>query len=501
MHAIEMKMITKKFPPSTVALENTSLSVRKGEIHCLLGENGAGKTTLMNILYGIFRPDSGEIYVDSKPVEISSPKDAIELGIGMVHQHFLLVEPNSVAENIALGHPSSSLIFPQERIKSTIVSFSEKYGLAIDPDAKIWQISAGERQRVEILKVLSRKPRVLILDEPTSILTPQETKDLFKALRTIVKEGLTIIFITHKLDEVIALDGRVSVLRKGKVVRTLNVTETNKRELVRLMVGRDVLLRLERPKVRAGKPVLKIDGLCALNNRGLQALDDVTLYAREGEILGVAGVAGNGQTELIEVITGLRDAASGKVTILDKDVTNHTSKYVADIGVAHIPEERMRRGLFGGLTVAENLIIGNHQDETFSNGIFLKNDAIQKHANRLIEEYNIATSGPNTPAKYLSGGNVQRLILAKKLSGKPKLIIASHPTSGLDVAATEQIRKRLLEEQKRGAAIILFSEDLNELFELSNRMTVMYRGRIMGTFNTNEVRIEEVGMMMTGNKK
>jgi simple sugar transport system ATP-binding protein len=316
----------------------------------------------------------------------------------------------------------------------------------------------------------------------------------------MVREGLTIIFITHKLDEVFALDGHVSVLRQGKVVKTLNVTETNKSKLVRLMVGRDVLLRLKRPKVKPGKPVLKIDGLCALNNRGLQALDDITLRIREGEIFGVAGVAGNGQTELIEVISGLRETSSGTITILGKDATNHSPKYVADVGVAHIPEERIKRGLFGGLTVAENLIIGSQQDETFSNGIFLRNDLIQQHATKLIEEYNITTSGPNTPAKHLSGGNVQRLILAKKLSGKPKLIIASHPTSGLDVAATEQIRQRLLEEQKRGAAIILFSEDLNELFELSNRITVMYRGRMMGTFNVNETRIEEIGLMMTGNK-
>lgn len=496
MSIIEMKGITKKFPPATIALDNVSFSVKKGEIHCLLGENGAGKSTLMNVLYGLIKPDGGDIFVQGKLVKIDSPKDAIELGIGMVHQHFSLVQTNSVAENIALGHPSASFLFPLKTVKKMIEALSERYGLSVDPDAKIWQLSAGEQQRVEILKVLSKKPRILILDEPTSILTPQEIKNLFQALKQMIAEGRTIIFITHKLDEVMAIGDRVSVLRKGKLINTLETVKTNKQELARLMVGYEVLFRLERPSIKPGKVVLEANNICALNDRGLLALKNVSFSVRENEILGVAGVAGNGQSELIEVLTGLRKATKGNVIILGKDVTNQSPKNIAD-AVAHIPEKRIRVGIVGDLSVADNLILKQYRKAPFSNGIFLKKDNIEKHANKLVKEYNIVTPSINTPAKFLSGGNIQRMILARELQGKPKLIIASHPTYGLDVAATEQIRQWLL-KQREQRAILLISEDLDEISSLSDRIAVMFKGTIMGIVDSDKAKLEDIAMMMAG---
>jgi len=500
MSTIKMKGITKKFPPATVALDNVNFSVKKGEIHCLLGENGAGKTTLMNVLYGLIKADSGDIFVEGKLVKIDSPKDAIELGIGMAYQHFSLVPTNSVAENIALGHPSASFLFPLKMVKKTIKTLSERYGLSVDPDSKIWQLSAGEQQRVEILKVLSKNPRLLILDEPTTILTPQEIKNLFQALKQMAAEGRTIIFITHKLDEVMAIGDRVSVLRKGKLVKTFETVKTNKQELARLMVGREVLFRLERPSVQLGKVILEVSDVCALNDRGVPTLRNVSFSVRENEILGMAGVAGNGQTELIEVLTGLRKATRGSVIILGKDVTNQSPKNIAEIGVAHIPEKRIDIGIVGDLSVADNLILRGYGKAPFSKGIFLEKGNIEKHANKLAKEFNIVTPSINTPAKLLSGGNIQRLILARELHGEPKLIIASHPTYGLDVAATEQIRRWLQKQREQGVAVLLISEDLDEIFSISDRVTVMFEGTIMGTVDADKAKLEDVGMMIAGAK-
>jgi simple sugar transport system ATP-binding protein len=498
MSTIEMKSITKKFPPATIALDNVNFSVKKAEIHCLLGENGAGKTTLMNILYGLIKADSGDVFIEGKLTKIDSPKDAIELGIGMVHQHFSLVPANSVAENIALGQPSVSYLFPLKTVKKTIETLSGRYGLSVNSDAKIWQLSAGEQQRVEILKVISKNPRILILDEPTTILTPQEIKNLFQALRQMAIEGRTIIFITHKLDEVMAVGDRVSVLKQGKLVKTLETVETDKQRLTRLMIGRKVFFRLRKPSIRPGKVVLEVSEICTLNDRGLPALKHVSFSVRENEILGVAGVAGNGQSELIEVLTGLRKATKGSVIILGKDVSNQSPKNVADAGVAHIPEKRIRIGIVGDLSVADNLILREYRKTPFSKRIFLKKDFIETRANKLVKQYNIITPSINTLAKLLSGGNIQRLIVARELQGQPKMIVASHPTYGLDVAATEQIRRWLLKQRELGVAVLLISEDLDEIFSISDRIAVIFEGTIMGTVNTDKANLEGIGMMMAG---
>ena len=362
----------------------------------------------------------------------------------------------------------------------------------------IWQLSAGEQQRVEILKVISKNPRILILDEPTTILTPQEIKNLFQALRQMAIEGRTIIFITHKLDEVMAVSDRVSVLKQGKLVKTLETVKTDKQKLARLMIGRAVLFRLKKPGIRPSKVVLEVSEICALNDRGLPALKHVSFSVRENEILGVAGVAGNGQSELIEVLTGLRKAIKGSVIILGKDVSNQSPKNLADAGVAHIPEKRIRIGIVGDLSVADNLILREYRKTPFSKRIFLKKDLIEKHANKLVKEYNIITPSISTPAKLLSGGNIQRLIVARELQGQPKLIVAAHPTYGLDVAATEQIRQWLLKQRELGIAVLLISEDLDEIFSISDRIAVIFEGTVMGTVDADKANLEDIGMMMAG---
>ncbi|RLG46416.1 MAG: heme ABC transporter ATP-binding protein [Thermoproteota archaeon] len=494
-----MKGIVKTFP-GVVANDHIDFEVRAGEIHALLGENGAGKTTLMNILFGIYQPDEGEIYVRGKRVEIRSPRDAMHLGIGMVHQHFMLVEKHTVAENIALGF-ATKFFFPTEEIARKIREFSEKYGLTVDPHAYIWQLSAGEQQRVEIIKALYRGADILILDEPTSVLTPKETNELFSILKRMREEGKAIIFITHKLDEVFAISDRVTVLRKGKVIGKLKTSETNKKELARLMVGREVLFRLEREPVQKGKIVLEVIDLHALNDKGLPALKGVSFTIAEGEILGLAGVAGNGQKELVEVLTGLRKAEKGKVLIRGVDVTNASPRRIAELGVAHIPEERLKHGLVPNMSVAENLILKRYYKQPYCDKFFIDKKKVLKDAEELIDKFNIMTPSPMTPAKLLSGGNIQRLILARELAGSPDVIIAAHPTYGLDVGATEYIRKILLKERKRGSAILLVSEDLEEIMELSDRIAVMFEGEIMGILPAEKANLEDIGLMMAGAKR
>lgn len=496
---VEMRGIVKTFP-GVVANDHIDFEVRAREIHALLGENGAGKTTLMNILFGIYQPDEGEIYVKGKRVEIRSPRDAMHLGIGMVHQHFMLVEKHTVAENIALGF-ATKFFFPTEEIARKIRDFSEKYGLTVDPNAYIWQLSAGEQQRVEIIKALYRGADILILDEPTSVLTPKETKELFSILKRMREEGKAIIFITHKLDEVFAISDRVTVLRKGKVIGKLKTAETNKKELARLMVGREVLFRLEREPVQKGKVVLEVIDLHALNDKGLPALKGVSFTIAEGEILGLAGVAGNGQKELVEVITGLRKAERGNVLIRGVNVTNASPRRISELGVAHIPEKRLKHGLVPNMSVAENLILKRYYKQPYCNKLFIDKKKVLKDAEKLIDEFNIMTPNPITPAKLLSGGNIQRLILARELAGSPEVIIAAHPTYGLDVGATEYIRKILLKERKRGSAILLVSEDLEEIMELSDRIAVMFEGEIMGILPTEKANLEDIGLMMAGAKR
>jgi simple sugar transport system ATP-binding protein len=492
-----MEGIVKRFP-GVVANDGIDFEVRAGEVHALLGENGAGKTTLMNILYGIYRPDEGRIYVRGQPVTIRSPRDAIALGIGMVHQHFMLVHSHTVAENILLGLPDSHFVFPVRAVTEKVAELSERYGLKVDPSAPIWQLSAGEQQRVEIVKALYRGAEVLILDEPTSMLTPGEAKELFAILRRMAQEGRAVIFITHKLEEVMAVSDRVTVLRQGRVVDTRDTAETDERELARMMVGREVLFHLDKAPVEQGAVVLAVEGVWALNDKGVPALRDVSLTVREGEILGIAGVAGNGQRELVEVITGLRPATKGRVLIGGEDVTNCSPREILEKGVAHIPEERMRMGLIPNLSVAENLILKEYRDPPFCKGLFLDPASIEKHARELIAAYRIVTPSERTPAKLLSGGNIQRLILARELSTNPRLVVAAHPTYGLDVGATEHIRQLLLEQRERGAAILLVSEDLEEILSMSDRIAVMFEGRIMGVLEAEQADLEVIGAMMAG---
>ncbi len=494
---VYMKNIVKRFP-GVVANAGVTFEARAGEVHALLGENGAGKTTLMNILYGIYQPDEGEIYVRGRRVTIRSPHDAIALGIGMVHQHFMLVHSHTVAENVILGLSDVPFIHPTEAVKEKIAEFSERYGLKVDPDAYIWQLSAGEQQRVEIIKALYRGADVLILDEPTTMLTPAETKELFHTLRRMAEEGRTVIFITHKLEEVMAVSDRVTVLRKGKVVGTMKTADTDQRELARMMVGREVLFQLEKTPFKPGKVVLEVENLNALNDKGLPALHDVSFTIREGEILGIAGVAGNGQKELVEVITGMRPATGGRVRIDGKDVTNKSPREILAMGVAHVPEERMHMGMVPNMSVAENLILKGYDRPPFSRGLFLDQKAVREHAERIVREFQIDTPSLWTPTKLLSGGNIQRLILGRELALNPRLIVASHPTYGLDVGATEYIRRLLLEQREKGVAILLVSEDLEEIFTLSDRIAVMFEGRIMGIVDAEEADVETIGAMMAG---
>lgn len=493
-----MKGITKRFPPLTLAIDGVNFSADRGEIHCLLGENGAGKTTLMNILYGIYSADEGEILFDGRHISIRSPRDAIDLGIGMVHQHFLQVQQNTVAENVALGLQCENRLFPLREVRRIISEVSTRYGLEVDPDARIWQLSAGEQQRVEIVKALCRETKVLILDEPTSILTLQEVETLFKVLAQMVSEGKTIIFITHKLDEVMALSNRVSVLRKGRLVATLETSSTTKEELARMMVGKEILFSLERQMVDPGEVILEVVGLKARDDKGLEALNGVSFNVRESEILGIAGIAGNGQKELVEVLTGLRESSSGKMMLMGEDITNRSARSIAERGVAHIPEERVRRGLVPDMSVADNLMLRSYSSPVYSSGFFLDKASITRNAEALITKYEIVTPGPATPGKLLSGGNLQKLILARELSGDPRLVIAVHPTYGLDVGATKQIRELILGQRSRGAAVLLVSEDLDEVIALSDRIAVIFEGQLVGIINSAQAKPHQIGLMMAG---
>jgi len=505
---IEMRGITKRFP-GVLANDNIDFDLKACEVHALLGENGAGKTTLMNILYGLYRPDKGEMLVRSKPVVLRSPQDAIDLGIGMVHQHFMLIPTMSVTENIVLGLKSSKEpLLDLGQAERRIAELSKMYNLKVDPQVKVEQLSVGERQRVEIIKALYRGAQVLILDEPTSVLTPQETEDFFKTLRSMVEEGLTIIFITHKLPEVMAISDRVTVLRRGKVVARIETKLTNPMDLSKKMVGREVLFSIKKHKAKKGKVVLEVKKLWALSDKGIPALKNVSFSIHEGKILGVAGVAGNGQRELAEVLTGMRRATEGKVYFFGKDMTNRSPEEIIEQGVGHIPEDRLGMGLIMDFSIAENLILETRSKPPFSHQWFLPFDKkcfldkheIRRHAERLIQEYDIVTTSPDAPARNLSGGNLQRLILAKVLSRNPKLLVAAQPTSGLDVGATEFIRNKLMEQKEKRVAILLISEDLNEIMSLSDNIAVIYDGKIVEIIPAAKAKIREIGLMMAGVK-
>jgi len=500
---LEMKNISKKFP-LVKANNKVNFKVKKGDIHALVGENGAGKSTLMSILYGLYQADEGEIFISGKKVNISNPKKAIELKIGMVHQHFMLIPPLTITENIILGmEPKKNILFTDIHGAAVqIKKLSEDFGFKIDPMAKIKDVSVGIEQRVEIIKILYRGAEILILDEPTAVLTPQEVEELFNILLSLKQEGKTIIFITHKLNEVMNISDKVTVMRDGKVIGTKSIADTNKAEIANMMVGRDVLLEISKNKQKEGKTVLKVDGVSLSNKNNFPILKDINLSVKEGQILGIAGVEGNGQTEIVEIITGLRSVSKGKIFLYDYDITNLTPKERRKLKIAHIPEDRGKRGIVSEYTVAENLILGLHDNSHFNKGLFLDFNAIDKHASKLISEYDIRPPDKDNLLKSLSGGNQQKVIVARELFSDPILLIASQPTRGLDIGSIEFVHKQLLKERSNGKAILLVSAELDEILTLSDIIAVIYEGRIVEIINSSvDVNKEKLGLLMTGASK
>jgi simple sugar transport system ATP-binding protein len=495
--------ICKGFPGvwEHLILDNIDFDVRAGEIHAVLGENGAGKTVLANVLSGFYSLTKGKIYVKGKPVSIKSPKDALKLGIGMVHQEFTLARPLTVAENVALGLSGSNFSLPLSKVEEKIRELSKRYQLEIDPKAKIEELSVGEQQRAEIIKALYHEPQVLILDEPTSTLTPDEAKKLFSILRAMAREGHGIVFITHRLEEVMEVSDRVTVLRLGKKVGTRKTSETTRRELVRMMMGAEVSARLRRKSVKIGKPVLEIKDLQVMSDKGVLVVKGITLSVREGEILGIAGVSGNGQSELVEAITGLRRVKGGKVLMFGKDVTNCSPRKISDMDVAHIPEERRRMGTAEGMTVAENLLMKDYRKAPFCKWAMLNKAKITQHANKMVAEYKILVPDLwQSETRILSGGNIQRLILARETWKKPRIVIAVHPTHGLDLKALKHTHELFLKLKERGAAILLVSEDIEEILQLSDRIAVIFDGKIVGTVDASKANKLKLGLMMAGAK-
>lgn len=483
-----------------MANDGVDFTARSGEIHALLGENGAGKSTLMSVLTGLYRPDEGEIYLRGKRVTLRSPREAINSGIGMVHQHFRLVHSLTVAENVILGLPTPRFHLRLGEIEKRIAEISEKYGLVVEPRARIWQLSVGEQQRVEILKMLYRGAEILILDEPTAVLTPQEARELYQTLRHMVGKGHAVVFITHKLQEVMHAADRITVLRNGRKVATLDKAGTDERELARMMVGREVFLQKEKSPAKLGEKILELREVRALSDKGRPALQGVCLQIRSGEILGIAGVAGNGQKELAEVITGLRRATAGKVLIDGKDMTNRSPGDIIGAGVGHIPEDRLGMGLVPTLDVADNVILKEYRNPPIARGPFLDTRRMVERGRQLVAEFDVKVPRMEAPVKLLSGGNLQRLLLAREISCKPKLIVAVLPTRGLDIGATEAVHRLLLEQRAAGRAVLLVSEDLDEVLGLSDRVAVIYEGRIMGVVSSDAAGVEEIGLMMAGAK-
>lgn len=497
---VSLRGITKSFP-GVLANAGVDFEAKKGEIHALLGENGAGKSTLMNILTGLYRPDEGEIWIKGQKVVFRSPKDAIAAGIGMVHQHFRLVQPFSVAENLILGSPRAKTILNMKAVEKEITSISKKFGLEVDARAKIWQLSIGEQQRVEIIKMLYRGADILILDEPTAVLTPQEAEQLFQTLRMMADEGRTVIIITHKLHEVMAIAERVTVLRGGKHMGTVNKNATTKQELTKMMVGKEIELSSNVDDYTPGENVLSLENITALNDKGYLALKNINLTVQKREILGIAGVAGNGQRELAEVVTGLRKMQSGILKINGTDYGRSSPRQIIDASVVHIPEDRLGMGLVPSLGAVENIMIKEYRNKEMNKGLFLNYKLLKQKTSELIEEFGVKTAELDAPVKLMSGGNLQRLLIAREISSQPKLIVASYPVRGLDVGAIEAVHRILLEQRKAGTAILLISEELEEIFALADRVAVMYEGEIMGILKTCEATVEEVGLMMAGSRK
>jgi simple sugar transport system ATP-binding protein len=494
---LELRGITKRFP-GVVANDDVHFELAEGEVHALLGENGAGKSTLMNILYGLYHPDEGEIRMSGKPVRISSPREAIDLGIGMVHQHFMLIPVMTVAENIVLGtEPKRGPFIDLDTAKERVADISRRFGLAVNPGARVESISVGQQQRVEILKALFRGAEVLILDEPTAVLTPQEASELFEVIGSLKEQGKSIIFITHKLNEVLEIADRITVLRRGKTIETVPREGATEQSLAKAMVGREVLLRVEKTPAQPGKPLLSVSDLTVEDSRGLEAVRGVSLDVRAGEIVGIAGVDGNGQSELVDAITGLRKPTGGQVVIGGEDVTDEGCRECFDAGMGHIPEDRQLRGLVLDFTLAENVGLHDFREEPNSRLGWLYPGAMIARAREWLQAFDVRGGGPGTLAAALSGGNQQKVVVAREIGREPRVLIAAQPTRGIDVGAIEFIHRRLVEERDEGKAILLVSFELEEVLSLSDRILVMYEGRIVGEYKP-DVTPEQLGIAMTG---
>jgi len=495
---LELRGITKQFP-GVLANDNVNLSLEEGEIHALLGENGAGKTTLMNILYGLYKPTRGQIFVRGKEISIHGPTDAIAQGIGMVHQHFMLVPVLTVTENVMLGQETLKNGFLDRRtVAREIREISRKYGLNVDPKAYVKDLPVGVQQRVEIIKVLYRNANILILDEPTAVLTPQEVEDLFEILQSLVKQGISVIFITHKLKEVLAVADRITVLRRGKTVGTVKPQESTEQSLAELMVGRAVELVVQKTKALPTDPILSVNDLVVQDDRENTTVDGVSFVLRAGEVLGVAGVQGNGQTELVEALTGLRQPKAGSITLLGQDVTSYSPRRITEMGVGHVPEDRQRDGLVLSYPIKDNMVLNTYYQPPFASGVVINEAKVIEAAEARVAEYDVRTPSIDTSAGALSGGNQQKVIVAREFSRPNKLLIASQPTRGLDVGSIEYIHRRIIEQRDNGTAVLLVSTELDEVRALSDRIAVMFDGRIVAVVEASQVSKEQIGLLMAG---
>ena len=495
---VKMRQITKTFP-GVRANDCVDLDINSGEVLALLGENGAGKTTLMKVLYGLYRPDAGQILVNGEPVIINSPRNAIALGIGMVHQHFMLVPSLTVAENVVLGLPSGrGPLLDLDTASQRIAALGDEYGFRVKPDAPVWQLAVGEQQRVEIIKALYRGAELLILDEPTAVLTPQEASELIAVLRGMAQAGKSLVFISHKMNEVMAVSDRVTVLRAGAVVGTVPTSEASPESLATMMVGRKIEAAKRTGEASCGKAVLELDQVWANADNDLPALKGLSLTVREGEILGLAGVSGNGQRELAEVMSGLRRVSRGNVRLRGKNLTGASPAAMIDAGLGYVPEDRLTFGIVQLFSVEENLILKDHHRPPFARGIFLQNDLVRDWSTKTVEAFDIRTPSVETRAGSLSGGNIQKVILARDITRNPAVLLACYPTRGLDIAATEYVHRRLLDVRHSGGGILLISEELDEILNLSDRIAVIYEGRIVAVAEAGSVSLEELGLLMAG---
>lgn len=499
MGHIEVKDITKRYP-GVVACDHISIKFDRGEVHTLLGENGAGKSTLMNVLYGLAKPDEGQILVDGKPVTINSPKDAIACGIGMVHQHFMLIPTLTVLENIVLSADEKDVFIKEKDLAKKITDIADRYGLAIDPYAKVSTLTVGQQQRVEIIKALYKKCDLLVLDEPTAVLTPQETKELFVAIRNLTAEDKAVIFISHKLNEVMEISKKITILHLGKVVGDVFASETNSKELASMMVGKNISFEIPKGEQKLGDTVLEVDNLHAKNVKGVETVCGLSLKVRAGEIYGIAGVDGNGQSEFIKAVAGLIDKTEGTVKIKGVDVTNETPRNILNHNVAHIPEDRQGMGVCMNMSIKHNIILDTFYSGQFGTGLIMNWKQAQKKAEEVVEIYGVKTNNIENPFSSLSGGNQQKAVVGRELDKNPELLLCVHPTRGVDIGATQYIREQIVKARDRGCAVLLISTELDEILAISDRIGVIYEGEILGEVDRKDANIEHIGLLMAGNR-